>query len=115
MVERLQEGHLLDDAQFSAYWAQNRQQFSPRGDRAIRYELRLKGLDAGLIDAAVSDLPKESERALAAGRKKLNSLRRLDDAEFHRKLIAYLSRRGFGYSDARAAADVLSTERARLE
>ena len=41
VLTRLQETGLVDDAGFAGYWAGNRQQFSPRGDRAIRQGSRI--------------------------------------------------------------------------
>ena len=44
MVDRLEARGLIDDAQFAAYWVEQRQTFRPRGSRALRFELRAKGV-----------------------------------------------------------------------
>jgi regulatory protein len=110
VVERLTHSGLLDDSEFAAYWLHNRKQFSPRSDRALRSELRQKGIDPEVIDAALNDLPGEEARALAAGRKRLRNVARLDESEFRHRMMGYLGRRGFSYATARTATDALWQE-----
>src|SRR3990172_10739486 len=52
-VQRLQGAGLLDDAAFARFWVENRDAFSPRGGRALRAELRQKGLGDETIRAAL--------------------------------------------------------------
>ena len=44
-IARLLEHHYLDDEEFARYWLDNRSRFRPRSARAIRYELRQKGVE----------------------------------------------------------------------
>lgn len=95
-IERLQRVGLLDDEAFARYWIGNREQFKPRGERALRYELRQKGIDDQVIDRLVQDTD-ESESAYRAAVQRIERWKRLDPAVRRQKLSAYLQRRGFGY------------------
>jgi regulatory protein len=101
VVERLERLGLVDDHQFARYWVENRQTFRPRGSRALRMELRQKGLEGDIIDDALEGVEEDEERtAYAAGLKKLRAYARLDEREFFSKMATYLQRRGFPYEVA---------------
>lgn len=108
VVERLIRGGMLDDREFARYWVENRQTFRPRGGRALRLELRQKGLEREVIDEALEGAVDEDAAAYEAGLKKVKSLQKLDDREFFRRMVAYLQRRGFSYSVAAGATKKLS-------
>jgi regulatory protein len=110
-IERLESNGLIDERAFVDYWIENRQTFKPRGTRALRAELRQKGVEWDLVDEALEGITNEEEMAHVAGQKKLHSLRGLDDQEFFRKMLAFLQRRGFGYEAAGPAARRLLEER----
>ncbi len=97
IVERLKETKLIDDSAFAEFWLQNREEFSPRGQRALKMELRRKGLDSETIDRAAGDKGDESESAYRAAAKKAARLRAADYRDFRQKLGAFLMRRGFDY------------------
>ncbi|HEX8917778.1 MAG TPA: RecX family transcriptional regulator [Chloroflexota bacterium] len=108
VVERLQGSGLIDDDEFARFWVENRQSFRPRGSRALRAELRQKGLAADVIEGTLNNLGDEEPAAIKAGRSKLRSYEKLEDAEFVRKMTAFLQRRGFAYDvSARAARQLL--------
>ncbi len=97
VIERLTQAGLLDDTAFARYWVDNRVRFKPRGARALRYELRQKGVSDAIIDQVLQDFDDEenARRAAEAGARRLSHLKRGD---FERKLQAYLARRGFSYT-----------------
>jgi regulatory protein len=111
VIERLQRIKLVDDDEFARFWVENRQNFRPRGTRALRMELRQKGLTSDTIDGALENIGDESEIALTAGRKKMGSYRNLDERGFVTKMVGFLQRRGFSYADASKAARDLLQER----
>lgn len=101
-VQRLQTEGFLNDAEFARYWSENRTQFRPRSARALRYELRQKGVDSADIDPAVEDLD-EDQAALAALQSRLRLWQRLPEEDARQKAIAFLARRGFSYTIANRA------------
>ena len=104
VTERLERAGLLDDEAFARFWVENRERFRPRGLRALRYELRTKGLSDEVIEEALASVDVE-QSALRAAEKKAQRLARLDRPTFDRKLVEYLARRGFAYDVAREVAE----------
>lgn len=109
VIERLTSAGLLDDAAFAKYWVENREEFRPRAGRALRYELKRKGLPDDAIQEAVTHVD-ESESAYRAGLAKARRFRDLEYREFREKIGAFLLRRGFSYEVARQAAERLWQE-----
>lgn len=103
VIARLTEAGLLDDAAFAKYWVENREQFKPRAARALRFELKRKGLSSAEITAAVGEID-ESESAYRAARARAQRWRNLERRAFLEKLVAFLVRRGFAYAVAKDAA-----------
>lgn len=97
VIERLTQSELLDDQEFARYWVENRLQFNPRGERALRYELRGKGVSDSIIADALAGFDEEvaARKVAEAGARRLAHL---EPREFRRKLGAYMARRGFSYA-----------------
>jgi len=96
-IGRLERAGLLDDLAFAQYWVDNRKRFNPRGPRALRHELRRKGVSHAIIDEALVNLD-EGEAVRQAAETGARKLARYESKAFRRKLTAYLARRGFTYS-----------------
>ncbi len=109
VIARLTDAGLLDDAAFAKYWVENREQFKPRAARALRFELKRKGLATTDIAEAVGAID-ESESAYRAGLARAKRWRELERREFMEKLSAFLIRRGFAYEVAKSAAKRLWDE-----
>ena len=75
-IARLTEQGYLNDAEFARYWVENRQRFKPKGEQALRQELRRAGVDNEAIDESLSELD-TSEAAYAAARPRAERLRAL--------------------------------------
>ncbi len=103
LIARLRENKLLDDEEFARYWVENRDTFSPRSGRALRSELRSKGINDETIAASVSG--DDDESAYQAAQKKVRTLAAADRDTFRRKLLSFLQRRGFSYETARATVE----------
>ena len=98
-LARLDRLDLINDHTFASFWVESREQFSPRGARALKNELRMKGVEREVVEEMIDD-EKDEERALRAGRKKALPLVRIpgmDFATFRARLGSFLQRRGFGY------------------
>ncbi|MEX1170948.1 MAG: regulatory protein RecX [Chloroflexota bacterium] len=54
-IERMTELGMLDDDAFARAWVESRDRARPRGERAIREELRLKGVERDVIEAVLTD------------------------------------------------------------
>jgi regulatory protein len=102
VVERLRQHGLVDDAAFARYWIDNRERFSPRGARAIKAELRQKGLATELIAEEVD----EEAGARGVALKQAKRFATLGRQEFRQKLFAVLARRGFDFDAINSAIEV---------
>ena len=109
VLARLREMAYLDDRAFARWWVENRVQFSPRSIRALRQELYQKGVPRALIDEALAPLDDE-QLALAAGQQRAYRWQHLPRADFEKKMIGYLQRRGFDYTTARHVSTKIRTE-----
>lgn len=109
VIVRLTNAGLLDDAAFAKYWVENREQFKPRAARALRFELKRKGLSTTHIAEAIGEID-ESESAYRAGLARAKRWGELDRRAFLDKLSAFLVRRGFAYEVAKTAAKRLWDE-----
>ena len=98
-LARLDRLDFVNDRTFAGFWIESREHFSPRGARALKNELRMKGVERDVVDELVND-EQDEERALRAGRKKAMTLvntTNIDYATFRNRLGSFLQRRGFGY------------------
>lgn len=122
-IGRMTELGILDDEAFARAWVESRDRARPRGERAIREELRLKGIDRATMDlvlaerrdaAAASDpsgpddeTPIGAERD-AADRllaKNARAIARVPDPRQRRqRAYALLARNGFDPETCREAA-----------
>lgn len=110
VVQRLERLGLLDDREFARFWVENRMAFRPRGTRALRLEMRQKGLEREVIDEALAEMGDETAVAYEAGMKKMRAYAGLEEGEFFRKMVGFLQRRGFPYEAAAEAARKLYGE-----
>jgi regulatory protein len=105
-MTRLQQEGYLDDATFGQQWVSNRQRFRPRSERALRYELRRKGMDNTLIDEVLQEAEiDEDAAAWTAIAPKVARWQGLERAQFIQKAGGFLARRGFGHEVARRVID----------
>jgi len=103
-VDRLIWEEYLSDESFARTWVAERERFRPRSRKALRYELRQKGVSDKVIENVLADLD-EDELAWQAIEGKLRQWQHLDQADFNKKVLGFLSRRGFNYEIARQAVD----------
>jgi regulatory protein len=96
VVERLERAGYLDDEAFARFWVENREQFKPRGRRALRHELRQKGVGDRVIAQVLEGIDEEAA-AWRAIEGRMQQWRTLDRDQLRKKLMGYLSRRGFNY------------------
>ena len=124
-IARMTELGMLDDEVFARAWVESRDRARPRGERAIREELHLKGVDRATIDVVLGerrdravetgsdgdgDLAPPSADRTAAERllaKNARALARVADPRQRRqRAYALLARHGF---DPETCRDVAST------
>ncbi len=109
VIDRLDRLGLVDDRAFAKTWVENRSEFRPRGRRALRTELRQKGIADELIDLVLEPVD-EVALAYRAAIKQSRKYRRLDWDNYRQKMIAFLARRGFNYGTAAEVVEEVWSE-----
>jgi regulatory protein len=117
-VERLVDLGMLDDEAFARAWVESRDRARPRGERALRDELRIKGIDRAVVDAILEERGTTDDVAtipdrVAAERlieKHVRSLERIADPRKRReRAYALLARNGFDPEICREVAASVAT------
>lgn len=105
VLYKLEREKLLDDGDFARQWVEAR---SGRtlGRRRIAQELQRKGVSRTHAEEALAAVDEEAEAdaCLRAAEKLVSRYRREDLRQGEQKLTQALVRRGFGWEDARRAA-----------
>jgi len=97
VLERLKSKGYINDDNFARYWVENRSLNKGASRRKLQMELRAKGVDNSLIEAA---LAKTKRNELDDLRKVVAKKRaRYSDEQ---KLMAYLASQGFSYDDIKS-------------
>jgi regulatory protein len=94
------EGH-LNDLAFAKAWIQTRQLQRSRSKSHLRSELMLKRIDRDLIDEALEEVAEVGEGE--ALDRLIHKMRRQSRYSDEKKLMEYLGRQGFKYSDIKKA------------
>lgn len=117
-ITRLTELRMLDDGAFARAWVDSRDRARPRGERAIREELRLKGVDREIVESVLTARREAGEDGPSPDRaaaelllaRHARALERVADPRARRqKAYALLARNGFDPETCREAAAALTT------
>lgn len=113
-VERLRDLGYLDDEAYARAYARGRFKSKGHGPQRVRSDLRRRGIEAPLVEAAVEEAfnPDEVlEAARTQAAKRWPRLQREADPYKRRnKLFDFLLRRGFSYDVARQAVEEVEQE-----
>lgn len=112
-LDRLTEVGLIDDEAFAKGWVTSRHRSRGLSSSAIKRELRQKGIDDELAEAALAQLTAEEEweRAVELVTRKAPSTARLDRQARVRRLAGMLARKGYSGGTAFAVVkQVLDAE-----
>ncbi len=113
LLDRFEEVGLVDDSAFAKAWVSDRQRSKGLAPRALAQELRRKGIDDEVAREALDDVSAESQEAAARTlvRRKLRSVRGVDDVVATRRLVSLLARKGYSASMAfRVVKEELSAD-----
>lgn len=98
LLDRFEELGLVDDAEFARRWVQSRHGARGLSRRAVALELRRKGVEDDVVEAATEvisgddDLDAATELALA----KLRAGSGVEEARLTRRVLGALARKGYG-------------------
>lgn len=63
VIDQLQDQGLLDDQDFAAWWVDQRTSFRPRGNFALKQELKQKGISDSIINSVLLTFDQELKLA----------------------------------------------------
>ncbi|MDT0278349.1 regulatory protein RecX [Blastococcus goldschmidtiae] len=97
VLDRLAEVGLIDDEAFAQAWVTSRQSGRGLARRALKAELRAKGVEDDVAATAVMAVDDNDERETARRlvERKLPSMQRLDRVTATRRLMGMLARKGY--------------------
>lgn len=98
VFDRLIEKGYIDDEKFSRWWVENRNQTKGASRRKLQAELRVKGVESSIIEAALAETDRNDSDELV----KIIAKKRAKYAD-EQKLMMYLARQGFSYDDIKSA------------
>jgi regulatory protein len=104
VIQRLQRAGLVDDQAFANFWVENRGTFRPRSKRALRMEMKQKGLPEEAVKQALAETD-DTGAAAALAAQRAPRLASLEYQDFRRKLGEFLARRGFNYDTVQPAVE----------
>jgi regulatory protein len=109
VLARLWRLQLIDDEAFARFWVESRERSRPSGRIALSVELRQKGVEDAIIEHVLEDLDQEKSayRAIEKHARRYYGLTR---KQAEQKAGAFLVRRGFPYSVAKATVKRLVSE-----
>ncbi|EON23578.1 regulatory protein RecX [Nocardioides sp. CF8] len=98
LLDRFEEVGLIDDEAFARAWIESRQPGKGLARRALAHELRRKGIDDEVARDALDQIDPDDEAAAARVlvRKKLRSVRGLEQQKATQRLVGMLARKGYG-------------------
>jgi regulatory protein len=125
-IERLLELGVLDDEAFARAWVESRDRARPRGERALRQELGLKGIDRSTVDLVLAERREAAagapddegdvgsvdqvaaERLLARNARSLSRV--ADPRQRRQRAYALLARNGFDPEVCRTVAAMVADD-----
>lgn len=96
ILNKLSEYNYIDDKKFAAAWVENRRLLKPTSLRRLRQELTQKHVSREIVNEVLAEDLGDEQGALKQMIEKKQAKSRYKDQQ---KLIAYLLRQGFNYSD----------------
>lgn len=97
-LDALEELNYVNDQRFALEWGRYKVNKQKLGKSRLYVELLNKGIDKEILESTLEILYEdnsEAELATQCARKKMNSLKGVEEEKKKRRLIQYLKRRGF--------------------
>ncbi len=101
VIDELEEKKFLDDRAFAKLWIGDRITLKPTGKSLLVRELKSKGVADAVIEEAFDEFRgayDEYEIASPLARRKAERLKGIDEEKAKKRLLDFLSRRGFSYN-----------------
>lgn len=101
VIQKLKEQNFLNDQEFAKWWIEQRTTFRPKGMRAIKIELRQKGISDEIIEYQISNIKfpisNEVELAKKLVEQRMPRYKNLPKQKVYERLARFLASRGFDF------------------
>lgn len=110
VVKRLKDLKFINDYDFAKAWVESRLETKPKGEKVLNFELKQKGITQEIIDEVIENASKKYssdnliKNLIVKADQRYN---RLPKDKRKQKLINYVLRRGFEYSEIKEIVDEL--------
>lgn len=102
ILNKLSVNGLVNDVKFAAMWIENRRLLRPISRRRLAYELKQKRVNEEVIQKALEEDETDDGSVL---KELITKKRKQSRYQDNLKLMRYLSRQGFSYSDIKTALE----------
>ncbi|HZK27948.1 MAG TPA: regulatory protein RecX [Thermoclostridium sp.] len=100
----------INDRLFATKYISDRLKLKPRSKRALNFELKKKGISPDIIEQVIDEFEiDESVIAYRLARKKYGKYD-MDDQKIQRRVISFLSHKGFSYEIIKGAMEQMKEE-----
>lgn len=103
ILSKLAKLQFIDDEAFARSWIENRHLLRPTSKRKLQQELQAKRVPNDIIHIVLQDDEVSDSQSLQA---MVERKRRQTKYQDNEKLMQYLARQGYGYSDIKSALEV---------
>ena len=110
IITSLKKAGDIDDLKFALFWMESRMNMNPVGDVVLKYELKEKGVDSGIIEATLSAKAEKFDEykvAFDMAGEKFARFKKLDRRKAAKRVYDFLVRRGFKYDVIRRVVEDL--------
>ena len=97
VLKKLIDLKFLNDEEFARQWIESRQKHKGKSKFVLKQELRMKGIDSGMIDHTLKEAQDDFETARGLLEKKKKLFEKLSKEEFKKKMAGFLQRKGFSF------------------
>lgn len=105
VFKKMEKLGYIDNDAFCRWWVEQRSTFRPKGKRALKMELRQKGISKEMANEIVDKEIDEIALAKKACQKKLKIYQKLPPLEFRGKMATFLAQRGFSWETIKTVLD----------
>ena len=110
ILDRLTAAGLLDDAAYAELRARDLIERKDYGEKRVRQELRMRGIDGDIIDKVLQNCEKEDTQDRLQSLIETKYRRKLLEPRGRERVTAALLRRGYAYEEIRRALNALEEE-----
>lgn len=111
VLERLKKIGVVNDLEFAKWWIEQRNTFRPKPQKVLELELKSKGVSQTIIEEVFTGSQAQDDVAAAkqVAEKKWRILKSLPSREAKRKMIGYLSRKGYSWEVVKKVVDEMTS------